>query len=97
MISKEEVAGKLYPVFERNGTKKAILFGSVAKGTQQSGSDVDIFVDSGLHGLAFFGLLEDVCNALGMQVDLIDEYQLDKDSNMRKEIERTGVTIYEQP
>ena len=95
MISIEEVARKLQPVFEQNGTKKAILFGSVAQGTQQSGSDVDILVDSELHGLAFFGLLEDVCNALGMQVDLIDEHQLDKDSHMRQEIERTGVIIYE--
>ena len=97
MLSVEEVKTRLRPVFESNGTRKAILFGSIAKGTQSFGSDVDILVDSGLHGLRFFGLLEDVCNALGVPVDLIDERQLKRESGMRREIDRTGVIIYERP
>ena len=97
MLTTEEVKERLYPVFEKSGTRRAVLFGSVAKGTSTVGSDIDILVDSGLHGLQFFGLLEDVCNALeDRKVDLIDERQLDVNSNMRKEIEHTGVLIYER-
>lgn len=96
MKTREEIIRLLMPVFEKNGTKKATLFGSYAKGTQTENSDLDILVDSGLHGLRFYGLLEDVCQAVDMPVDLIDVYQLEKDGSMSKDIERTGMTIYER-
>ena len=96
MLTAEDVRTRLYPIFEKNGTRKAVLFGSVARGAQQYGSDIDILVDSGLYGLQFFGLLEDVVNALGEQVDLIDERQLKAESEMRREIDRTGIVIYER-
>ena len=62
----------LHPVFTEYNIKKAILFGSYAKGYAKEQSDVDILVDSGLRGLAFFGLLEDIVTALGKEVDLLD-------------------------
>lgn len=96
MLSKEEITQKLTPVFERNGINKAILFGSYAKGTQVHGSDVDILVDSGLHGLKFYGLLEDVCSSLNLPVDLIDVYQLKKGGDMETNIKETGLLIYER-
>lgn len=37
-------------------------------------------VDSGLRGLSFFGLLEDVVTSLGKNVDLLDVSQLTSDS-----------------
>ena len=55
---------------------------------------MDILVDSGLKGLAFFGLLEDVVNALGKPVDLIDVTQVDPNSVVMNEINLTGVMIY---
>ena len=48
----------LSPVFAEHGVKRAVLFGSYAKGVATPLSDVDLVVDSGLRGLAFFGLLE---------------------------------------
>ena len=84
------------PVFERNGVRRATLFGSYAKGSASPASDVDLMVDSGLRGLAFFGLLEDVCQSLGCDVDLIDSTQILPDSRVAQEIRRTGVVIYEQ-
>ena len=86
----------LRPVFERNGVRRATLFGSYAKGSASPASDVDLMVDSGLRGLAFFGLLEDVCQSLGCDVDLIDSTQILPDSRVAQEIRRTGVVIYEQ-
>ena len=58
--------------------------------------DVDILVDSGLHGLKFFGLLEDVCSKLDRPVDLIDVYQLKNGCDLEKKIHETGELIYEQ-
>ena len=67
-----EIQSLLAPVFARHGVRRAVLFGSYAKGSATERSDVDILVDSGLRGLAFYGLLENVVSALGLPVDLID-------------------------
>lgn len=84
----------LQPVFADYNVKKAILFGSYAKGKAKEHSDIDILVDSGLKGLAFFGLLEDVVTALGKEVDLLDISQITPDSQISEEIKRSGVVIY---
>ena len=80
----------LQPVFADYKIRKAILFGSYAKGMAQKNSDVDILVDSGLRGLSFFGLLEDVVTSLGKNVDLLDMSQLTSDSQVGEEIEKSG-------
>ena len=89
-----ELKNTLNPVFEQFGVKKAILFGSYAKGLATPRSDVDLFVDSGLRGLAFFGLLDGVVSALDVPVDLIDASQVDKGSPIEREIGQSGVQIY---
>lgn len=84
----------LNPVFKNHKVKKAILFGSYAKGMANEQSDIDILVDSGLRGLKFFGLLEDVVNSLNKNVDLIDTSQIISDSKIENEIAKSGVVIY---
>ena len=84
----------LEPVFARYKVHKAILFGSYAKGTAREKSDIDIYVESGLKGLQFFGLLEDVTSSLNCQVDLIDSSQVIQGSRVMNEIKSTGITIY---
>ena len=86
----------LVPIFKRNNVRKAILFGSYGKGQATAHSDVDLLVDSGLSGLAFFGLMDDVCESLECQVDLIDTYDVIPDSRVDREIRDTGVVIYER-
>ena len=83
-------------MFSEYPVKKAILFGSYAKGLAEPNSDVDILVDSGLKGLSFFGLLEDVSTALDKNVDLLDITQIEPDSNIHLEIVKSGVVIYEK-
>ena len=94
MTNIESIKENLIPVFGRYNVRKAVLFGSYAKGTANERSDIDIFVDSGLRGLKFFGLLEDVTNALDRQVDLIDASQVENGSRVLSEINKTGVLIY---
>ena len=86
----------LIPVFQRNNIKKAVLFGSYSKGKATARSDVDLLVDSGLRGLAFFGLADDVHESLKCDVDLIDVQDVIPNSPVDLEIKRTGVVIYER-
>ena len=86
----------LSPVFAEHGVKRAVLFGSYAKGSATSHSDVDLVVDSGLRGLAFFGLLESVATALDTPVDLIDVSQIERGSRIDREVVQSGVKIFEQ-
>ncbi len=94
MFTIDEVKSKLNPIFSKYNVKQATLFGSVAKGCADENSDVDIYVDSGLRGLAFFGLLEDVVTKLGVDVDLIDKSEVQVGSKIDNEIKNTGVLIY---
>ena len=96
MSSIERIRISLMPVFKEHNVRKAILFGSYAKGTERANSDIDIFVDSGLKGLKFYGLLEDVATSLEKPVDLIDSSQVKQDSKVFQEINDTGIVIYER-
>ncbi len=92
----EQIQQILFPVFLQYPVKKAILFGSYAKGTAETKSDIDILVDSGLKGLAFFGLLEDVVTSLEKEVYLLYVSQITRDSEIDREILKSGVVIYER-
>lgn len=95
-VNVKTVAQALLPVFRQYGVSRAVLFGSVAKGTNTEASDLDILVDSKLKGLSFIGLLEDVKQAVNMDVDLFDVSHIKSGSLVEREIEKTGVVIYEE-
>ena len=95
LYSIAELKQALRPVFLKHNIRKATLFGSYVKGTATTQSDVDLMVESDLKGLAFYGLLGDVTDALRFPVDLIEKRQIKQGSDMEKEIEQTGVVIYE--
>lgn len=86
----------LTPVFVRYGIQKAVLFGSYGKGTATEKSDIDLLVDSGLRGLRFIGLLDDVQQAVGKDVDLFDVTHIQAGSRIDREIRNTGVVVYEK-
>ena len=86
----------LAPVFLRNGVRKAVLFGSFGKGVASPKSDIDLFVDSGLRGFAFFGLLDEVVQTVDKKVDLIDATDVIQGSLIEKEIGNSGILLYEK-
>ena len=94
ILTLEQIKRICGEVFNKYDVEYCYLFGSYAKGLAQERSDIDLLVDSGLKGMAFFGLLEDVVNALGKDVDLLDTTQVIPDSEVDREIARTGVVIY---
>lgn len=91
-----QIKSKLQPVFQKYSVKSAVLFGSYAKGLAHEMSDIDIMVDSGLRGMAFYGLLEDVVTSLDKPVDLLDRSEIEQNSVVEREIQRSGVIIYER-
>ena len=88
MYSVEDIKAITLPIFKEYNVKSAVLFGSYAKNTAVS--------NSGLKGLRFFGLLEDVCTSVDCPVDLIDISEIDVNSRIYNEIQNTGVLIYER-
>ena len=90
----DQIKTILSPVFAEYRVRKAFLFGSYVKGNARAESTVDIVVDSGLRGLSFYGLLEDVVTSLDKNVDLLDVSQIIPESEIDREIKETGVVIY---
>ena len=86
----------LTPIFKNYNIGKAIVFGSVAKGTSKTNSDIDILVDSNLKGMKFIGLIEDVKEAVNCEIDMFDITHITPDSSILHEINDTGIVIYEK-
>lgn len=66
------LADILRPIFKQYNVKSAILFGSVAKGSANEYSDIDLLVDSRLEGFKFCGLANKIEEAVNKPVDLFD-------------------------
>ena len=94
MYTLSEIQRILNPILSAHGVRRAVLFGSYAKGCATAESDIDLLVDSGLRGLSFFGLLESVSSAFRQPVDLIDVTQVENGSEIQREIHNSGVQIF---
>ncbi len=96
IYSIDDIKSALNPVFAKHNVKKAVLFGSYVKGLANKHSDVDLLLDSGLKGLKFVGLIEDVRTALDKDVDVFDKTHIIQGSKIFSEISKDGVVIYEE-
>ena len=91
-----DIKKALHPVFVKHSVRKAVLFGSYVKGLADNQSDIDLFLDSGLKGLKFVGLVEDVRDVLDKDVDVFDKTHIIPNSKISLEILKDGVVIYEE-
>ena len=87
---------RISPILEEYGVKRATLFGSYSQGKATEKSDIDLLVDSGLRGLRFVGLIEDLRLAAEKDVDVLDISHIEAGTEIDSEIKRTGVLIYEK-
>ena len=78
--------------------EKAILFGSYAKNKATKQSDIDIVIDSSgkIKGLKYFAIIDMIREKFNKDVDVIEKTEIDKNSKIEKEIERTGIVVYEK-
>ena len=84
------------PIAERYGVARVSLFGSRARGEERPDSDYDFWISKGkLKGLfALGGLMNDLENALGSDIDIIVDNC--HDTEIMREIRNDEVPIYEQ-
>jgi hypothetical protein len=75
------------------GISRMGIFGSVARGEQQEGSDVDVYIEGTLHGFfALSGIKQDLEVLLGCKVDIV-RLRDRMDSFLRNQIEKEGVYV----
>ena len=81
-------------VFEKYDINYCYLFGSYAKGCASESSDVDLFVDTSVTGLDYFGLVEEIREALHKKIDLINYRDLKENGRIVNEVLKDGIKVY---
>lgn len=98
IYSINDIKRLLSEVLVNTEVEKAILFGSYAKKTPNKTSDIDILIDSNgkIKGLKFFAIIDMIKEKFDKDVDIIEKSEITKNSKIEKEIEETGVIVYEK-
>ena len=94
ILELEDIVRKCSKVFERYEVSFCYLFGSYAKGKATPVSDVDLLISANVKGLKFYGLVEEIRNALHKKVDVLDMNQLKDNIELTEEIFKDGIKIY---
>lgn len=94
----EDIKRMLKEILINTEVEKAILFGSYAKNESTEQSDIDILIDSNgkIRGLKYFAIIDMIKQKFGKEVDVIEKIEIERNSKIEKEIERTGVVVYEK-
>lgn len=96
--SAEELPGLLIPFCRRHGIERLEVFGSVARGEERRGSDVDLIATfRKTPGLAFFGMEEELEKLTGVGVHLLtsDAVAAMRNPIRKASIDRERRVIYE--
>ena len=94
VLKVEEIKQTVGSVLKNYEVNFCYLFGSYAKGKAADTSDVDLLVDTDVTGLAFYGLVEDLRNALHKKVDLLRINQLDGNQALLRDVMKNGIKIF---
>jgi len=76
--------------------ERVVLFGSIVSGEAKASSDVDLYMESPIEGLAYFGIAEAFRSKIGKRIDLFSNKTIEPNSKIDREIKQTGVTIYQR-
>ena len=94
----KEVLLKLKEELTSLGVSHVTLFGSVARGTQVSGSDIDVYLDCSNKKIPIADLLKaegQIIEAFdGVQVDIVTQLKLPKNEKLKQQIEQEGVSVF---
>ena len=78
---------------EKHNVQKVILFGSRARGTHTERSDIDIAVVGGNFDAFYWDIKDNTHSLLMFDIVNMDDFTSD---DLRKEIDKDGLTIYEK-
>ena len=94
ILSLDDIKDNTKSILDKYDVTSCILFGSYAKGKAREDSDIDMIVDCDISGLAFFGLVEELREALHKKIDLLDISQLLNNKELLSEVLKDGIRIY---
>lgn len=89
----QRVVRDITELARKHGISKIVLFGSRARGTNTERSDIDIAVSDGDFDAFYWSIKEQVHSLLTFDIVDLDSGVSDE---LKKEIERDGVIIYEK-
>ena len=90
-----EIKKAVKEVASKHDIKRVYLFGSYAKGLANPNSDVDLYIESNIYGLDYFGLSEEFRIALkDHKVDMLSPKTVIKNSPIELDIKQSGILIY---
>jgi len=94
----DEIKNILARILINEPVYRVVLFGSHAKENADEKSDLDFVIDTNetLKGFQFFGLVDKIEDTFEKPVDAFEKAQIKKNSKIDKEIEKTGVVVYEK-
>ena len=98
IYSIDELKTILAKILKDTVVEKAILFGSYAKNCPTETSDIDLIIDSNgkLLNINFYGFVEELVEQLNKNIDLFEITEIQKDSDIYKNIQKEGVVLYEK-
>lgn len=98
VYSIDEISKMLEEILKDKPVYQVILFGSYAKKEATSKSDIDLIIDtnSTLKGFALLKLICEIKEKLQKEIDGFEKYEIIENSKIYKEIEETGVVVYER-
>ena len=94
ILTVDEIVKTTNEIFSKYNINFCYLFGSYAKHIANEKSDVDLLIDTEITGLNFFGLIEELREALHKKVDLLKINQLENNQDLLREILKDGIKIY---
>ena len=94
IIDIEYITEKCGNVFQKYDVNFCYLFGSYAKSKAKLTSDVDLLISANVKGLKFYGLVEEIREALHKKVDVLEINQLKDNLELTQEILKDGIKIY---
>lgn len=94
ILSLDIIKSTVTNVLKNYDVNYCYLFGSYARGEATDRSDVDLLISTGVTGMAFYGLAEELRQALNKKVDLLSIEQLNNNLELLNEILSGGIKIY---
>ena len=94
----EEIKKILNEILKNEPVYQVILFGSYAKKEATNTSDIDLIIDTN-NKLKGFALLKLICyieEKFQKEVDGFEKYEIIPNSKIDREIQETGVVVYEK-
>ena len=94
----DEIKEILKKILINMPVNNVILFGSYAKNTATKNSDLDLIIDYNqeLMGFKLFSLITKIEETFNKNVDAFEKCEIIKNSKIDKEIQETGVIVYEK-